>query len=67
MCGRYATKGDKQKIAEAFCFLCGKGIAEGDFILDSNYTHNCPDGRAFEARISKEREPRGLSGQRMTK
>jgi hypothetical protein len=50
-----------------FCFLCGKGIAEGDFIFDSNYTHNCPDGRAFEARISRERGLREMSGKRTTK
>jgi hypothetical protein len=37
-----------------FCFLCGRTIpTEDDMIPDTN-THNCPEGRALEARIQRE-------------
>lgn len=41
-----------------FCLLCGNTIpTEDDMIPDTN-THNCPEGRALEARIRRERRPR---------
>lgn len=37
-----------------FCFLCGNSIrTEDDLIPDSNYTHNCAEGRLFEEKIRR--------------
>lgn len=50
-----------------FCFLCGGAIAsEADLLPDSNYTHNCPQGRASEARIHGGQRP-GRTGRKRTK
>lgn len=41
----------------AFCCLCGAGFGEDDMLPDS-HTHNCPKGRALEAKARRERRSR---------